>query len=1127
MRLNEIIKPSLKFARSINLERDFGEINSLLSYQVTTKTIELLDRFVSALEGEQINSWSVTGPYGMGKSAFANFLLNITGPADDIKTSEALKKLNNSAPELCSRYQMITKKMNISKGFVRLPISSAYEPLNKSIARALQVFLNYNSISGKRALMAQLKKLINGRNVDSPSLFNIFKELQSKINSPMIIVIDEFGKNLDYMAHHHDTGDIFILQQLVETESTYLWVFLHQAFDEYARGLSEKQRREWSKVQGRFEDITFIESPMQMLSLLQKVLIKEHENEIEARISKWAKVSYDFISQKVFWDISYINTDSIKKLYPLHPIAALALVSLCSGFAQNDRTLFSFASSGEKYALPSYLAETELASLGKLPAVGLDYLYNYFFNMSVAFMASNAETQKWLEINDIIGEESQYSREELTVLKTIGLLNLLSGRKIIKASADNISLIIEQTNGYEQGTIRNTIKDLSNRGFLLYRAYADEYRLWEGSDFDVYKEIKEKKSELSIGSLEDVLKTYLPLTPLIASKHAYITGTVRKFERRWINQESINKDLKPDPEFDGLFLYSFGSVKKPNININKCSDGKPLLIAYLPSQAVLNELALEVASAKKLLEDAPELVYDNVARKEVKYRLQIAEESFREYLMQAFNPGADNLQWYVESRRVNILTLKKRSNVLSVLCDNCYYKCPHINNEMINYNSLSSSAARARRELIEAMFSCSYEKSLGLKGFGPEVAIYRSLLLKEGLHINSKSMGHYEFTFDSKQTQVKNMWTDLDNIMMESGQSGISLQAIFDYFKRPPYGLREGPIPIYISVYLLLKRDTIAVFREDIYRPFINDAEASLMIKRPDLYRLKQYLFNQKDNQILEIYQNLLQAIQIEKTQNMRNLNLLGVVGPLIKFISGLPEYTLNTKNISSEAIKVRLAIQNSTDPAVLVFQELPKAVGFNLSEIHARQSYKSFGEQLGYALSDLQSAYHNLHGKIESILLSTFDSSDLETLYFDLSNKAKALAPICDDIQLKPFLISLRRKFINPVKWVEGIAGIVVGKPITSWQDDDVYSFKAKLQDLKNRILNLETLSVLSNYSTNNGYRLLSITLPDGVTKRELIQNTGTDEEVKAKTLELLQMPRIKAKAILVNLAEKLLEED
>ena len=58
-----------------------------------------------------------------------------------------------------------------------------------------------------------------------------------------------------------------------ELDSVYLWVCLHQAFDEYVFGLSTVQSQV-EQIQGRFEDISFVESTLQMLYLIRNALKK-------------------------------------------------------------------------------------------------------------------------------------------------------------------------------------------------------------------------------------------------------------------------------------------------------------------------------------------------------------------------------------------------------------------------------------------------------------------------------------------------------------------------------------------------------------------------------------------------------------------------------------------------------------------------------------------------------------------------------------------------------------------------------------------------------------------------------------------------------------------------------------
>jgi len=92
MKLNEFVQIDAKRARSINLERDANTLNIIENYHLTGMGLRCLSRFVDALEGEPANAWTLTGPYGMGKSAFANYLLALTAAKKRKKRSIILSK---------------------------------------------------------------------------------------------------------------------------------------------------------------------------------------------------------------------------------------------------------------------------------------------------------------------------------------------------------------------------------------------------------------------------------------------------------------------------------------------------------------------------------------------------------------------------------------------------------------------------------------------------------------------------------------------------------------------------------------------------------------------------------------------------------------------------------------------------------------------------------------------------------------------------------------------------------------------------------------------------------------------------------------------------------------------------
>ena len=107
-------------------------------------------------------------------------------------------------------------------------------------------------------------------------------ELQAALTSKnckgIIFVIDELGKFLEYEARHYGANDIYLLQALAEKafeggkSNLFLFVMMHQAFEQYAKGLGQGLRDEWAKIQGRFEDIPFADSTSEMFQLIGHTL---------------------------------------------------------------------------------------------------------------------------------------------------------------------------------------------------------------------------------------------------------------------------------------------------------------------------------------------------------------------------------------------------------------------------------------------------------------------------------------------------------------------------------------------------------------------------------------------------------------------------------------------------------------------------------------------------------------------------------------------------------------------------------------------------------------------------------------------------------------------------------------
>src|SRR5580692_7160705 len=82
MQLSELISVAHRYARSVKLERDGFTDAAIDGYVVTATAEEFLLRFGRALAGAGGHrAWTLTGPYGAGKSSFALFLANLFSPS--------------------------------------------------------------------------------------------------------------------------------------------------------------------------------------------------------------------------------------------------------------------------------------------------------------------------------------------------------------------------------------------------------------------------------------------------------------------------------------------------------------------------------------------------------------------------------------------------------------------------------------------------------------------------------------------------------------------------------------------------------------------------------------------------------------------------------------------------------------------------------------------------------------------------------------------------------------------------------------------------------------------------------------------------------------------------------------
>ncbi|MFB2770618.1 hypothetical protein ACE1AT_15190 [Pelatocladus sp. BLCC-F211] len=1131
-----------RYSRSINLERDLESVEALDGYVLTKRAIDSLGRILNSLNSDEGNrAWTLTSVYGTGKSAFAHYLISLCANSQKKIHIKALSIAEEALGKDHVIYQLIKSQIN-STGLVRAVATGQREPISHTIIRALSIGVNSfwsvtqrNKINIVRKLVDLETEINDGGTVDSKEIPNLVLEVAKESKSGIFLVIDELGKNLEYAAHAQGAEDLYVLQQLAELPKdsktpVYILGILHQAFAEYGQRLASVQRNEWAKIQGRFEDIAFTESSGQMMSLIGEAIDSSAAENISCAINSYSQEWWQYLESTIVDE--EVNEQVIKEVYPLHPLSALVLPTLCQRYAQNDRSLFTFLTSSEPLSFRNFLEEVTITN-DNLPSLKLERVYDYFIEAAGMGLASRPNLQRWVEIQDLINDAKRLEEDSLRVLKTIGILNLITVTGSMRATRTLVSLAMCDRPSEEQINYWQKIIDqLLKQNLITHRRQLDELRIWQGSDFNVDGELS-NYIEQERSPLVKLLSVHRPLKPLVAQRHSYQTGTLRYFERDYLdNSQDLHLLCCSSADADGFVGY-WVDKETPHSVPPTTSDGKPLVILSAANLDILQIRTLEFVALNNIKKTAKELQTDGVARKEVNYRLQEAEEFLDETLNQSFSIGV-NQQYWIQGKIEKLNNITDFNSKLSDICDRVYHRSPILWNELINRRDLTSQGAKARRELIQAMLEHQNEERLGLEGYGPEVSMYYSLLEETGIHRQEDN--YWDFYPPLENSGLNSLWEAVENFCLAATETSQSFDLLYQHLAAPPYGVKQGAIPIILAAVLLYHADDLGLYQDGTFIPVLGTEHFELLVKYPERFAVKYFAVVGLRAEVFKELEVILRNPQLKKLGKVRNATLLTVVTPLYQFAKKLPKYTQQTRRLADEPRAILKALQTTVEPDELLFKALPAACNLPAIGTEAGDdgvTAKTLRTKLVHALREIHTAYDHLLSDCQKLIYEAFGVRSQETkLREDLRVRANYLAGKCIEPLLKRFIRAASDETKSDFQWLEALVMIVADKPAESWSDDDVIAFEMKLADLVRRFINLEILQK-EVAAKGEGFeaRRITITRPDGNEFNRMVWvDHGRESQVEQivdKILGELPDDQQLRQAILAKLSERILNPD
>lgn len=1115
-RIADLFHVSHRFLRSAHLERDFQDPSGLSGYIPTDFTRSCLSRILPGLKQKSgQRAWRVTGDYGSGKSSFALLIAHLF-----------------AGHKLPSHLQKVVDFQHIGvsrPSFIPILVTCTRQTLGISILKSIQLTLTriLNKQNIKSKFVSEIQHLLDSNSDPTEDqVIQFIIEINSWIISKslgkgLLLILDELGKFLEFASHNSQRQDVFLLQRLAEMASRsedkplFLICLLHQGFHAYSDLLSQTAQREWEKVAGRFEEIVFNQPVEQVANIIASAM-----NVNTAKIPK-AQILELKQAMEVIVDLGWFGSaskkalfESVTQLYPLHPTVLPVLIRIFQRFGQNERSLFSFLFSNEPFGLQSFSEKL----LTKSEPYRLWNFYDYVRTNFGHRLIGQSYRSHWKLIESIIESFTTEDEIQIKILKTVGILNLLNDGDLLPTQ-QAVCCALKGTDPSNEKQVITALEKLKKFKRVIYdRGRARGLCLWPHTSVDLEKAYEDSGRAVDMPKrVANYIKDSLESRPVVARRHYIETGNLRYCDIHYCSVTNLPSLLDiSQNKADGLIIIPLCETEDERLSALQFAtqpflkDCLNTIVAVPRPLDKLASLVHEVQRWEWISIHTPELNGDKFAREEVSrqkeaLRMQL-EKRIQDYIGFKQLVGETMLEWFHQGVQKKIKNGRELLSLLSDIFDETYNLAPQIQNELANRRNLSSAGAAARMRLIERMLLSADSECLGMNSEKkpPEMSMYLSVLKKTGLH--QKFGEIWRITEPGKKIDPSKVLPTLlriKQIVQAIPDSRINVASLFSELCKPPYGVREGLLPIFLTVFYITNEKNVAFYKDGSFLRELNAETMLVLTKVPERFDIQ---FCKIEGVRTELFEKLISALDIQKKEKP-SLELLDIVKNLCVFIAQLPAYVLNTKRLSPIALAVRDSILNAQEPAKLLFTDLPQACGLkpiSSTTTTDRNSVQSFVKIFKSALDELRAAFPELQERLRQSLRSAFNfSGSFQTFRTSLASVAEEVVLNVTETKLRAFCLRLMDDSLPESDWLESIGSYLALKPPSKWHDAEDDLFASELAQLATKFHRVESIIISGGKTSKNATGIrIAITQANGV-EYEQVLHFNSDEEQQLLSLQ------------------------
>jgi hypothetical protein len=284
------------------------------------------------------------------------------------------------------------------------------------------------------------------------------------------------------------------------------------------------------------------------------------------------------------------------------------------------------------------------------------------------------------------------------------------------------------------------------------------------------------------------------------------------------------------------------------------------------------------------------------------------------------------------------------------------------------------------------------------------------------------------------------------------------MSEIFDLWRDPPYGIKDGVHEVLGLAYVLSRRDRLASYRQHVFQPQWTGIDADMLVNDPRDIQVRWMEISESGRKLLEGVRDA--VTEIEGAEPALSNSPLDVARALVAAFDTLEPWTKRTARLDADALSIRDILRHASDPNTLLFDQLP-TLFLGAEEVTDRKCIGEAVLRIKSTLRVLKGRYRAMLNELLSLMLRELDMDGVADAAIVLRDRAENILQISGDHNLNAFVLRLARPLEGDVD-IESIAGLAAHKPPKDWSDADLDQARIEIVAFAQQFVRMEALAIV-----------------------------------------------------------------